>query len=42
VSQKRLRKNLNSDEHFDGSFSFMAMEEKPQNQPQQQLENKEL
>jgi hypothetical protein len=28
VSQKRLQKNLNSDEHFDRSFSFMAMKGK--------------
>jgi hypothetical protein len=25
VSQKHLRKNLNSDEHFERPFSFMAM-----------------
>jgi hypothetical protein len=36
VSQKRLRKNLNSDDHFDRPFSFMAMKGKPQ----QQLEQK--
>jgi hypothetical protein len=32
VSQKRLRKNLNSDDHFERPFSFMAMKGKLQNQ----------
>jgi hypothetical protein len=32
VSQKRLRKNLNPDEHFDRLFSFMAMKGSSQNQ----------
>jgi hypothetical protein len=40
VSRKRLRKNLNSDDHFDRSFSFMAMKGKSRTQPQQQLEQK--
>jgi hypothetical protein len=32
VSQKRLRKNLNSDDHFDRPFSFVAMKGKIPNQ----------
>jgi len=29
------QKKANSDEHFDRSFSFMAMKGQPRNQPQQ-------
>jgi hypothetical protein len=40
VSKESPKKNLDSDDHFDRSFSFMAMKGKSRTQPQQQLEPK--